>query len=109
MTDSTLISVLNGDAPEKGPHAACPAIVIPSSTGSPHSFTHAQLFTEVLSAAAQLQPYINKGDLVSLAFVNDIELVIAFLGVTRAGAVSAPLNAAYTEEEFKFYIEGERA
>lgn len=31
--------------------------------------------------------------------------MVLFLGVTRARAVAAPLNAAYTEEEFKFYLD----
>ena len=31
--------------------------------------------------------------------------MVAFLGVTLARAVAAPLNSAYTEDEFRFYME----
>ena len=31
--------------------------------------------------------------------------MILFLGITRARAVAAPLNSAYTEDEFRFYME----
>ena len=31
--------------------------------------------------------------------------MIVFLAVTRSGAIAAPLNAAYTKDEFKFYME----
>lgn len=104
----TLFTVLVGDAePDAAKNAANAAVIIPSSTPSaPHVYSHAQLFRQVNETAAQILPYVNKGDLVSLAFLNDIELVIAFLAVTRIGCVSAPLNAAYTEEEFTFYMEG---
>ena len=31
--------------------------------------------------------------------------MIVFLAVTRSGAIAAPLNSAYTKDEFKFYME----
>ena len=34
-----------------------------------------------------------------------VEFVVAFLGVTLARAVAAPLNSAYKEDEFRFYME----
>ena len=37
--------------------------------------------------------------------LRQVEFVVAFLGVTLARAVAAPLNSAYTEDEFKFYME----
>ena len=33
------------------------------------------------------------------------QFVVVFLAVTRVKAIAAPLNAAYTEDEFKFYLE----
>ncbi|KAJ0963805.1 hypothetical protein J5N97_028927 [Dioscorea zingiberensis] len=66
---------------------------------------HARLQELVDAAAAHLaasgiRPY----DVVALTFPNTVELVIMFLAVIRARAVAAPLNSAYTEEEFEFYL-----
>ena len=41
---------------------------------------------------------------VSIALGNGLEFVMAFLAVARAGAVAAPLNPAYTADEFAFYV-----
>ena len=38
-------------------------------------------------------------------FPNTIEFVIAFFAVSLQRAVASPLNPAYKEEEFKFYLE----
>ncbi len=42
---------------------------------------------------------------VSIALGNGLEFLIAFLAVVRAGAVAAPLNPAYTADEFAYYLE----
>src|SRR5262249_21565587 len=42
-------------------------------------------------------------DRVAMVLHNGPEMAAAFLGVT-AGAVAAPLNAAYRDEEFDFYL-----
>ncbi|KAK8957997.1 4-coumarate--CoA ligase-like 10 [Platanthera zijinensis] len=44
------------------------------------------------------------GDVVALTFPNTVEFVIMFLAVIRSRATAAPLNAAYTQEEFEFYL-----
>ena len=36
---------------------------------------------------------------------NSYEFVATFLAVTRAGAIAAPFNPAYTADEFAFYME----
>jgi acyl-CoA synthetase (AMP-forming)/AMP-acid ligase II/acyl carrier protein len=46
---------------------------------------------------------IGRGDRVAIVLPNGPEMAVAFLGVS-AGAVSAPLNPAYTAEEFAFYL-----
>ncbi|XP_072968520.1 probable CoA ligase CCL9 [Typha angustifolia] len=67
--------------------------------------SHSQLDGLVESAAARLAAAgVRSGDVVALTFPNTVELVIAFLAVIRARAVAAPLNPAYTEEEFEFYL-----
>jgi acyl-CoA synthetase (AMP-forming)/AMP-acid ligase II len=34
-----------------------------------------------------------------------VQFVVVFIVVTRVRAIAAPLNVAYTEGEFKFYLE----
>lgn len=42
---------------------------------------------------------------VSIVLVNGYEFVATFLAVAHAGAIAAPLNPAYTTDEFTFYME----
>ena len=46
---------------------------------------------------------IGRGDRVAIVFPNGPEMATAFLAVS-AGATAAPLNPAYREEEFAFYM-----
>ncbi|WOL02721.1 hypothetical protein Cni_G11440 [Canna indica] len=72
--------------------------------------THARLQQLVDSTAVSLSAAgIRPGDVVALAFPNTIELVIMFKAAIRARAVAAPLNPAYTREEFVFYISDSEA
>ncbi|XP_062186302.1 oxalate--CoA ligase-like [Phragmites australis] len=73
--------------------------------------THAALDALVDAAAAQLaaDAGVLPGRVVALSFPNTIELVIMFLAVIRARAVAAPLNPAYTQEEFEFYLSDSEA
>jgi acyl-CoA synthetase (AMP-forming)/AMP-acid ligase II len=48
---------------------------------------------------------IGRGDRVAMALPNGIEIITTFLAVTTAAATAAPLNAAYTTDEFRFYLE----
>nr|QTO31269.1 4-coumarate-CoA ligase [Ocimum kilimandscharicum] len=67
--------------------------------------THARLNQLVDRAAAQLVAAgVKSGDVVALTFPNTVEFVIMFLAVIRARATAAPLNAAYTFDEFEFYL-----
>ncbi|PAN40810.1 hypothetical protein PAHAL_7G342900 [Panicum hallii] len=68
--------------------------------------THAALDALVDAAAARLaaDAGVRQGHVVALSFPNTIELVIMFLAVIRARAVAAPLNPAYTQDEFEFYL-----
>lgn len=64
-------------------------------TGGP-VITKPQLRALVHDTAARLiVAGIKPGDSVSLAFTNTVDYVVAFLAVTQARAVAAPLNAAY--------------
>ncbi|GAC1582922.1 MAG: acyl--CoA ligase [Candidatus Elarobacter sp.] len=68
--------------------------------------TYAALREAVESFARGLRALgVVRGQTVALALPNGIALVVAFLGVARAGVVAAPLNPAYTHDEFAFYLE----
>lgn len=56
-------------------------------------------FAEALAALG-----IRPGDRVGMALPNGLPAIVAFLGAAQAG-VAAPLNPAYKEEEFRFYLE----
>ncbi|CAI0546853.1 unnamed protein product [Linum tenue] len=67
--------------------------------------THARLDELVERAASRLASAgVKPGDVVALTFPNTVEFVVMFLAVIRARATAAPLNAAYTAEEFEFYL-----
>jgi acyl-CoA synthetase (AMP-forming)/AMP-acid ligase II len=56
--------------------------------------------------AATLQTLgLGRGDRVAMALPNGLEVITAFFGITAAAATAAPLNPAYTAEEFRFYLE----
>ena len=48
---------------------------------------------------------IGAGDAVAMSLPNGPEIVAAFLGVVEAGAAAAPLNQAYTADEFHTYLD----
>ncbi len=48
---------------------------------------------------------VKPGMPVSIVLINSYEFVATFLAVARAGAIAAPLNPAYTTDEFAFYME----
>lgn len=75
------------------------------SVAGKFDLTHSQLHELVESAANHLiSAGIKPNDVVALTFPNTIEYVIMFLAVIRVRATAAPLNAAYTSEEFEFYL-----
>ncbi|KAG9048144.1 hypothetical protein FS842_000466 [Serendipita sp. 407] len=48
---------------------------------------------------------VKKDDVVALSMANTLEFMVAFIGTTVSRAVSAPLNPAYTIDEFRFYLQ----
>eukprot|EP00262_Sarcandra_glabra_P001488 TRINITY_DN11600_c0_g1_i1.p1 TRINITY_DN11600_c0_g1~~TRINITY_DN11600_c0_g1_i1.p1 ORF type:complete len:528 (+),score=4.00 TRINITY_DN11600_c0_g1_i1:143-1726(+) len=80
------------------------------SLSGKYDLTHAQLQGLIEQAASCLVSYgIKAGDVVALTFPNTVEFVFMFLAVIRARAVAAPLNAAYTSDEFEFYLSDSEA
>jgi acyl-CoA synthetase (AMP-forming)/AMP-acid ligase II len=81
------------------------AIAVP---GGPR-LTYAVLREEVAAAADALARLgIGRGDRVALVLPNGVEAIVMFLAAARAGA-AAPLNPAYKETEFRFYLEDTEA
>lgn len=80
------------------------AIIIP--TEPPVTLSHKQLFRQSLAFQEKLAAIgIAPGDAVAIVLSNSLELVISFLATSFQGAICAPLNPAYKQDEFEFYIE----
>ncbi|XP_038874771.1 oxalate--CoA ligase-like [Benincasa hispida] len=75
------------------------------SVSGKFDLTHERLQELVVHAAGCLVDVgVKAGDVVALTFPNTVEYVIMFLAVIRCRATAAPLNPAYTAEEFEFYL-----
>ncbi len=73
------------------------------------SLTFAELRDQIDRLAGQLNALgIGRGDRVGIVLPNGPEAAIAFLAVASC-ATAAPLNSAYREEEFRFYLDDLRA
>jgi acyl-CoA synthetase (AMP-forming)/AMP-acid ligase II len=78
------------------------AILTPE--GARHSYATLRASVARL-ATALVERSIAPGDRIAASFANGAPIVHAFFGVAAARATFAPLNAAYTEDEFRFYLE----
>ncbi|KAL2262463.1 hypothetical protein VTK26DRAFT_1247 [Humicola hyalothermophila] len=81
------------------------AVIVP---GKPQalSVTYKDLVSEVASFQQKLAAVgITKGSPVSIATVNSYEFIVSFLAASWQRGIAAPLNPAYKQEEFEFYIE----
>ncbi len=69
------------------------------------SLTFAELRDQIDRLAGQLNALgVGRGDRVGIVLPNGPEAAIAFLAVASC-ATAAPLNSAYKEEEFRFYLD----
>jgi acyl-CoA synthetase (AMP-forming)/AMP-acid ligase II len=79
------------------------AVILPED-GS--AITYRSLADQVEALAAVLRGFgLEPGETVGIVLPNGIEYLAAFLAVTRARLVAAPLNPAYKAEEFRFSLE----
>jgi acyl-CoA synthetase (AMP-forming)/AMP-acid ligase II len=95
---STLSTSLSGDA-------SSTAIIIPHK---PNALTvsYKELNTEVLSFQKKLAALgITAEAAVSIALPNSYGFIVAFLAASWQRAIAAPLNPAYKQDEFEFYID----
>jgi acyl-CoA synthetase (AMP-forming)/AMP-acid ligase II len=69
------------------------------------ALSYAQLATRVETLAGRLAAAgVRRADRVALSLPNGPEYIQLFLAITALGAAAAPLNPAYTEAEFAFYL-----
>jgi acyl-CoA synthetase (AMP-forming)/AMP-acid ligase II len=88
------------DLLERG-QAADPAIVVPDGL----RLTHGELRKQVsLAADALARLGLKRGDRIALVLPNSAEAIVLFLAASTVGT-AAPLNAAYKEDEFRFFLE----
>ncbi|RJE24153.1 A synthetase [Aspergillus sclerotialis] len=68
--------------------------------------SYKQLHSHVSEFQAKLARLgVTHGCAVSLSLVNSYEFIVTFLAASWQRAIAAPLNPAYKQEEFEFYIE----
>ncbi|EME38193.1 hypothetical protein DOTSEDRAFT_57700 [Dothistroma septosporum NZE10] len=80
------------------------AIVIPGSPALEISYK--QLYADVLSFQQKLAKLgITAGSAVSIALPNSYPFIVAFLASSWQRGIAAPLNPAYKQNEFEFYID----
>src|ERR1700730_8539064 len=95
MAANTLFSVLEHGA------ASEPALVVPGGPRPPYG----QLREQVSLAADRLAQHgLGREDRIALVFPNGAESIVLFLPPASVGT-PAPLNAAYKEDEFRFYLQ----
>ena len=71
--------------------------------------TYGGLRTQVQDVASALAAAgVKRGDRIGMALPNGIPNIVTFLAASMAGT-AAPLNPAYKEEEFKFYLDDTNA
>jgi oxalate---CoA ligase len=79
-----------------------PAFVVPESG---QVLTYAQVADRIEALTQRLADVgVRRGDRVALALPNGPDFVLLLLAVTFLGAAAAPLNPAYTETEFAFFL-----
>jgi acyl-CoA synthetase (AMP-forming)/AMP-acid ligase II len=95
---ATLARSLSPDSPSV-------AVIVPHKP-SAVSVSYQQLHSHVAGFQAKLARLgVSNGAAVSLALVNSFEFIVSFLATSWQRAIAAPLNPAYKQEEFEFYID----
>lgn len=81
------------------------AIIVPTKPNA-LTISYKQLNRDILDFQKKLaQLGIRHGDAVSIALPNSYEFIVSFLAASFQRAIAAPLNPAYKQDEFEFYIE----
>ena len=91
-----LLGLLDGDA--AGTALICPDADV--------RLSHAELAELVDRLAGKLQAAgVGEGDRVAVVLPNGAEIVAVLFALASLGAATVPLNPAYTEPEFRFYLD----
>ena len=78
------------------------AMVVPGGS----EVTYAQFLQQSSELAGQLRSAgVEAGDVVSMVLGNDLSFLHTFLAVSMVGATAAPLNPAYTIDEFRSFMD----
>ncbi|KAI0206930.1 AMP-binding enzyme [Astrocystis sublimbata] len=81
------------------------AVIVPSKPAA-LTVTYQDLLAECSSFQRKLAAIgITSGSPVSIAVVNSYEFIVSFLATSWQRATAAPLNPAYKQDEFEFYID----
>jgi acyl-CoA synthetase (AMP-forming)/AMP-acid ligase II len=97
---ATLVGLLKAAPADKT------AVVLPEQN---LQIAYGNLRAQVESVAAALAASgVGRGDRVGIALPNGLPAIVSFLAASVAGT-AAPLNPAYKEEEFRFYLEDTNA
>ena len=91
-----LLGLLDGDA--AGTALICPDADV--------RLSHAELSELVHRLAGKLQAVgVGEGDRVAVVLPNGAELVAVLFALASLGAATVPLNPAYTEPEYRFFLD----
>ena len=73
------------------------------------SINYEELYRHVDELSTKLRKLgLGKGDRIAMALPNGLEVIALFLAASSVGT-AAPLNPAYTRDEFRFYLEDTNA
>jgi len=94
------------DVPAAAAHGDATAVVAEAATpDGRRSLTHAELAAVVgRLKGALVAAGVGRGDVVSIVLANGVDFLAIYLAVAQVGATAAPLNPAYTAEEFTFFL-----
>ncbi|KAI9785695.1 MAG: hypothetical protein M1839_008712 [Geoglossum umbratile] len=82
-----------------------PAIIIPSKSNA-LTLSYKQLALHTASFQKKLAALgVAPHSAISIALPNSLEFAVAFLATACQRAIAAPLNPAYKQDEFEFYID----
>lgn len=88
-----------------GQNGAATAIIVPQRPTA-LTISYSQLNAETVRFQEKLAKLgVHHGDAVSIAIPNSYEFIVSFLAATWQRGIAAPLNPAYKQEEFEFYID----
>ena len=103
LPTSFIMATLSNSFPRS---SSSTAIIIPEPSSSPLTITYTQLSQHVSSFQSKLAALgLKPQAAVSIALPNSYAFVVAFLATSWQRAIAAPLNSAYKQEEFEFYID----